>query len=80
VELATGPRQPCRRLNRRLHQRLRIAELTASIKAHGLLQNLQVRENASGKFEVVAEMRRLKALKLLAQEKASHTVVCEMAN
>lgn len=46
-----------------------IDELAASIKAHGLLQNLQVRENASGKFEVVAGMRRLKALKLLAKDK-----------
>ena len=47
-----------------------IEELAASIEAHGLLQNLQVRETASGKFEVVAGGRRLAALKLLAKRKA----------
>jgi ParB family chromosome partitioning protein len=47
-----------------------IDELAASIKAHGLLQNLQVRAGDSGKFEVVAGMRRLAALKRLAKEKA----------
>ena len=47
-----------------------IEELAASIEAHGLLQNLQVREAASGKFEVVAGGRRLAALKLLAKRKA----------
>jgi ParB family transcriptional regulator, chromosome partitioning protein len=47
-----------------------IEELAASIKAHGLLQNLQVRAGDDGKFEVVAGMRRLAALKRLAKEKA----------
>ena len=47
-----------------------ITELAASIEAHGLLQNLQVRENDSGKFEVVAGGRRHAALKLLAKKKA----------
>jgi ParB family chromosome partitioning protein len=47
-----------------------IDELAASIKAHGLLQNLQVRAGDSGKFEVVAGMRRHAALKRLAKEKA----------
>jgi hypothetical protein len=46
-----------------------IEELAASIKAHGLLQNLQVRAGAGGKFEVVAEQRRLAALPLLAKAK-----------
>lgn len=46
-----------------------IEELAASIKAHGLLQNLQVRASAGGKFEVVAGQRRLAALKLLAKAK-----------
>jgi ParB family chromosome partitioning protein len=41
-----------------------ISELAASIEAHGLLQNLQVRKIASGKFEVVAGGRRHLALKL----------------
>ena len=31
-----------------------IEQLAASIKAHGLLQNLQVKPNASGQFEVIA--------------------------
>jgi len=46
-----------------------IEELAASIKAHGLLQNLQVRAGAGGKFEVVAGQRRLAALKLLVKAK-----------
>jgi ParB family transcriptional regulator, chromosome partitioning protein len=46
-----------------------IEELAASIAAHGLLQNLQVREAASGKFEVIAGGRRHAALKLLAKRK-----------
>lgn len=46
-----------------------IAELAASIKAHGLLQNLQVRAAENGKFEVVAGRRRLAALKHLARNK-----------
>ena len=47
-----------------------IEELAASIAAHGLLQNLQVRKADSGKFEVVAGGRRLAALNLLAKRKA----------
>jgi ParB family chromosome partitioning protein len=47
-----------------------IDELAASIAAHGLLQNLQVRPGKGGKFEVVAGGRRLAALKLLAKQKA----------
>ena len=46
-----------------------IDELAASIAAHGLLQNLQVRPGKGGKFEVVAGGRRLAALKLLAKQK-----------
>ena len=45
-----------------------IEELAASIKALGLLQNLQVRAAEDGKFEVVAGRRRLAALKLLAKQ------------
>jgi ParB family chromosome partitioning protein len=57
--------------NRRKTDRMSgIEELAASIKAHGLLQNLQVRASDDGKFEVVAGMRRLAALKRLAKEKA----------
>ncbi|MGH7114690.1 MAG: ParB/RepB/Spo0J family partition protein [Stellaceae bacterium] len=47
-----------------------IDELAASIKAHGLLQNLQVRAADNGTFEVAAGMRRFRALKRLAKEKA----------
>lgn len=45
-----------------------IKALAASIKAHGLLQNLQVKEAAEGHFEVVAGGRRLAALLLLAKQ------------
>src|ERR1700749_4291989 len=47
-----------------------IEQLAASIAAHGLLQNLQVKPNAKGQFEVVAGERRLTALKLLAKRKS----------
>ncbi len=47
-----------------------IEELAASLKAHGLLQNLQVKDTGNGKYEVVAGGRRLAALKLLAKRKA----------
>ena len=46
-----------------------IEELAASIEAHGLLQNLQVRAAAKGKFEVVAGGRRLAALTILRRQK-----------
>jgi ParB family chromosome partitioning protein len=49
---------------------LGIEELAASIAAHGLLQNLQVRSSVKGRFEVVAGGRRLAALKTLAKRKA----------
>jgi ParB family transcriptional regulator, chromosome partitioning protein len=52
-----------------------IEELAASIKAHGLLQNLQVREAGDGRFEVVAGRRRLAALKMLAKSKALRRIV-----
>lgn len=47
-----------------------IAELAASIKAQGLIQNLTaVAINGSGKFEVVAGGRRLQALQILVKDK-----------
>ena len=46
-----------------------IEELAASIAAHGLLQNLQVKDSPKGKFEVVAGGRRFAALKLLVKQK-----------
>ena len=46
-----------------------ISELAASIAAHGLRQNLNVRQSPEGeRFEVVAGGRRLRALKLLAKQ------------
>lgn len=45
------------------------AELKASIAAHGLLQNLVVREGKKGQFEVEAGERRRKALLALAADK-----------
>lgn len=46
-----------------------IEELAASIEAHGLLQNLQVRPAAKDKFEVVAGGRRLAAMTILRRQK-----------
>ena len=46
-----------------------IEQLAASIEAHGLLQNLQVKPNSKGQFEVAAGGRRLAALKLIAKQK-----------
>lgn len=45
-----------------------IDELAASIAAHGLRQNLNVREAGKGRFEVVGGGRRLRALKSLVKE------------
>ena len=47
-----------------------LAELAASIAAHGLLQPLVVRAEKRGKFAVVAGCRRLEALRRLAAESA----------
>lgn len=48
---------------------LGIEELAASIEAHGLLQNLQVRPTTKGKFEVVAGGRRFAAMTILRRQK-----------
>ena len=58
-----------------------IEELAASIKAHGLLQNLHVQAASGGKYEVVAGGRRLAALMRLAKQKAlpkSFEVPCQV--
>ena len=47
---------------RRVESEAGLTELCASIKAHGLLQNLTVRKGRKGKFEVVAGARRLAAI------------------
>jgi len=56
---------------RKIGTGIAIEELAASIAAHGLLQNLQVRpaRAKSGKFEVTVGGRRLAALRLLVKEK-----------
>jgi ParB family transcriptional regulator, chromosome partitioning protein len=46
-----------------------IAELAASIQAHGLLHNLVVTKAKSDKYQVIAGSRRLTALNKLAKEK-----------
>ena len=64
------------------------AELIASIKAHGLLENLVARaddphEDGAERFAVVAGGRRLAALKALAEDgtlDADHPVPCKIAS
>ena len=60
---------PSPRNVRRRHDDLADAQLKADIAARGLLQNLVVRENDRGRFEVEAGGRRYKALTALAAEK-----------
>jgi ParB family chromosome partitioning protein len=58
-----------------------LAELAASIAAHGLLQSLVVRNGKKGKFAVVAGGRRLMALQHLAEAgkiKADYAVPCQL--
>src|ERR1700675_1121478 len=57
-----------------------IDELAASIKAHGLQQNLVVKKDGK-KFAVVAGSQRLKALLQLAEAgeiKSTHPVPCKL--
>src|ERR1039458_6018460 len=58
-----------------------LAELAASIAAHGLLQSLVVRNGKKGKFAVVAGGRRLQALQQLAESgkiSADYAVPCQV--
>jgi ParB family chromosome partitioning protein len=58
-----------------------LAELAASIAAHGLLQSLVVRNGKKGKFSVVAGGRRLLALQQLAESgsiEADYAVPCQV--
>ena len=67
---------------RKTHNKAFIAELAASIKAHGLQQNLIVRKEGA-KYAVVAGGQRLKALLQLAKEGViarSYLVSCKIAN
>ncbi len=66
---------------RKTHNKAFIAELAASIRAHGLQQNLVVRKEGR-KFAVVAGGQRLKALLQLAKEgdiKPDYRVPCKIA-
>ncbi|WFU05849.1 ParB/RepB/Spo0J family partition protein (plasmid) [Rhizobium sp. CB3171] len=53
---------------RRVNAGVGVSELADSIEAHGLIQNLTVRKVKKGKYEVVADSRRLAALNLLVKE------------
>ena len=58
-----------------------LAELAASIAAHGLLQSLVVRNGKKGKFAVVAGGRRLQALQCLVESgkiAADYAVPCQL--
>ena len=58
-----------------------LAELAASISAHGLLNNLVVRKEKGGRFAVIAGGRRLQALQHLADSgriPADHPVPCQL--
>lgn len=60
-----------------------LAELAASIAAHGLLQSLVVRKDRKGKFAVVAGGRRLQALKILSADgkiPADYAVHCQLVS
>lgn len=52
---------------RRVDRKGGISKLSCSIRSHGLLQSLVVRDMGRGKFAVVAGGRRLRALRLLAK-------------
>jgi ParB family transcriptional regulator, chromosome partitioning protein len=72
---------PCPANVRKTGRKSGIEGLAASIAAHGLLQNLQVRPTNGESFEVVAGGRRFDALKLLAKQKKiapDHPVACEV--
>ena len=59
-----------------------IAELAASIAAHGLLQALVVREGKSGKYEIIAGRRRFLALQSLVKQRIiakDYAVNCTIA-
>ena len=52
---------------RRANRKGGVSELSCSIRSHGLLQSLVVRDTGKGKFAVIAGGRRLRALRLLAK-------------
>lgn len=52
---------------RRANRKGGVSELASSIRSHGLLQSLVVRDTGKGKYAVIAGGRRLRALRLLAR-------------
>lgn len=67
---------------RKTHNKRFIAELAASIRAHGLQQNLVVRKDGA-KYAVLAGGQRLKALMQLAKQgdiRADYHVPCKIAD
>lgn len=52
---------------RRANRKGGVNELASSIRSHGLLQSIVVRETPQGKFAVIAGGRRLRALRMLAK-------------
>ena len=67
---------------RKTHNKRFIAELAASIRSHGLQQNLVVRKEGA-KYAVIAGGQRLKALMQLAKEgdlKPTYRVPCRIAD
>lgn len=82
IEIPLNKLVPFKGNVRKTHSKRSIADLAASIKAHGLQQNLVVKKNG-GKYEVVAGGRRLKALLQLSKQrdiKPNYRVTCKIAN
>jgi ParB family chromosome partitioning protein len=52
---------------RRSNRKDGVADLACSIRHHGLIQSLVVRDTGKGKFAVIAGGRRLRALRMLAK-------------
>src|SRR5262245_56860639 len=58
-KVSVNPRQP-----RRQFKEEALKELAASIKEHGVLQPISVRQNSDGTFELIAGERRYRAVQL----------------
>jgi ParB family transcriptional regulator, chromosome partitioning protein len=68
---------------RKTERKAALEELKASIKTHGLLENLVITEGRNGRHEVVAGGRRLLALKALQEEDhlaTDHRVPCHLVD
>ena len=82
IEIPLNKLVPFKGNVRKTHNKRFIAELAASIKAHGLQQNLVVRKEGAN-YAVVSGGQRLKALLQLAKEgdiKPNYVVTCKVAN